>query len=53
MITYHLTLKLYESIKDRVPHADPIFYKESGVTCVKVLLDEDLFEDIVAKEGWR
>ena len=52
MATYYLTARQFDLIKNRVPHADPIFYKEYGVLCVKVKMNEDIFTDVATKEGW-
>ena len=52
MATYYLTAHQFNLIKDRVPHANPIFYKEDGILCVKVQMNEDIFTDVATKEGW-
>ena len=52
MYTYYLTAYQFNRIKNRVPHANPIHYKEDGVLCVKVQMNPDIFTDVATKEGW-
>ena len=51
MLTYYFTARQFDFIKDRVPHADPVFYEEDGVLCVKVQMNTDIFTDVATKEG--
>ena len=52
MLTYYFTARQFDIIKDRVPHADPCYYKEDGVLCVKVRMNPDIFECVATKLGW-
>lgn len=52
MSTYFLTKYQFNLIKDRVPHNDPKFFKEYGVDCVEVKMQDDIFTDVVTKMGW-
>ena len=52
MLTYYFTAYQYEMIKNRVPHAEPIYYTEDNVLCVEVKINEDIFLSIANREGW-
>ena len=52
MSTYYLTLTQFNLIKNRVPFANPICYKEYGVTCVKVKMNDDIFHSVAKEKGW-
>ena len=52
MSTYYLTVAQFELIKNRVPFANPICYREYGVPCVKVKMNDDIFYDVAKKIGW-
>jgi hypothetical protein len=52
MTTYYFTAYQYEIIKDRVPHGEPEYYREDGIVCVKVKVNEDIFTSIALREGW-
>ena len=52
MATYTMTIYHFNEIKDRVPHADPKFFKQDGMTCVEVKMNEDIFNDVAKKKGW-
>ena len=52
MSTYYLTLTQFNSIKNRVPFANPIYYKEDNVACVKVQMNDDIFYSVAKEKGW-
>ena len=52
MTTYTMTIYHFNEIKDRVPHAEPKFFKQDGITCVEVKMNEDIFNCVAKKKGW-
>ena len=52
MTTYTMTIYHYNEIKDKVPHNEPKFFKQDGITCVEVKMNEDIFTGVIKKLGW-
>lgn len=52
MSTYYLTTHQWNEIKNRVPHANPVFYTDCGVPCVKVQIDDMAFSHFAHTHGW-
>ena len=52
MSTYFLTKYHFNLIKDRVPHNTPKFFKDCGIDCVEVEMQDDIFTAVTTQLGW-